>query len=249
MNETAENRHGTRGAALLATFTLAIFTSAFLLFFIQPMFTKMVLPHLGGSPAVWSIAMVVFQALLLAGYGYAHLSTTRPFHAKFRAPAHRAAAGDARCPADRRERPPRRAAGGWPGLLAHRRVPALGRPAVLCGRGQWSASAGLVLALRPCPCRGSVFPLWRLEPWLVCGPAALSDPVRAALLGEDAGAGLGPGLRAAHRVYRHVRAAIAGRGAGSRRPTRAGDLAAPQRLAHLRLGGLRLHPLGADGRR
>ncbi len=77
MNETAENRHGTRGAALLATFTLAIFTSAFLLFFIQPMFTKMVLPHLGGSPAVWSIAMVVFQALLLAGYGYAHLSTTR----------------------------------------------------------------------------------------------------------------------------------------------------------------------------
>ncbi len=77
MNDTAENRHGSRGAALLATFTLAIFTSAFLLFFIQPMFTKMVLPHLGGSPAVWSIAMVVFQALLLAGYGYAHLSTTR----------------------------------------------------------------------------------------------------------------------------------------------------------------------------
>ncbi len=77
MNDMAEHRHGSRGAALLATFTLAIFTSAFLLFFIQPMFTKMVLPHLGGSPAVWSIAMVVFQALLLAGYGYAHLSTTR----------------------------------------------------------------------------------------------------------------------------------------------------------------------------
>jgi hypothetical protein len=78
MNDLVEPRPvATRGAALLATFTLAIFTSAFLLFFIQPMFTKMVLPHLGGSPAVWSIAMVVFQALLLAGYAYAHLSTTR----------------------------------------------------------------------------------------------------------------------------------------------------------------------------
>jgi hypothetical protein len=65
------------GATVLAAFTAAIFTSAFLLFSIQPMFTKMVLPQLGGSPAVWSIAMVVFQALLLAGYGYAHLSTTR----------------------------------------------------------------------------------------------------------------------------------------------------------------------------
>lgn len=77
MDDRAENGPASRGAPLLATFTLAIFTSAFLLFFIQPMFTKMVLPHLGGSPAVWSIAMVVFQALLLAGYGYAHLSTTR----------------------------------------------------------------------------------------------------------------------------------------------------------------------------
>lgn len=58
-----------------AVFTLAIFTSAFLLFAIQPMFTKMILPQLGGSPAVWSVAMVFFQALLLIGYLYAHLST------------------------------------------------------------------------------------------------------------------------------------------------------------------------------
>ena len=66
---------GTGAKTLLAMFTAAIFTSAFLLFFVQPMFTKMVLPLLGGSPAVWSVAMVVFQALLLAGYCYAHLST------------------------------------------------------------------------------------------------------------------------------------------------------------------------------
>src|SRR3954451_5854551 len=62
-------------AALLATLTGAIFLSAALLFAVQPMFTKMVLPRLGGAPSVWSVAMVFFQAALLAGYGYAHLLT------------------------------------------------------------------------------------------------------------------------------------------------------------------------------
>src|SRR5688572_792704 len=60
---------------LLVSFTAAIFLSAALLFAVQPMFTKMVLPYLGGAPAVWSVAMVFFQACLLAGYGYAHLLT------------------------------------------------------------------------------------------------------------------------------------------------------------------------------
>jgi spermidine synthase len=58
-------------------FVGTIFFSAFLLFGIQPMFTKMVLPRLGGSPGVWSVAMVFFQAMLLAGYGYAHLLVSR----------------------------------------------------------------------------------------------------------------------------------------------------------------------------
>jgi hypothetical protein len=61
--------------ALLATFVAAIFLSAALLFQIEPMFTKMVLPRLGGSPSVWSVAMVFFQGMLLAGYGYAHILT------------------------------------------------------------------------------------------------------------------------------------------------------------------------------
>ncbi len=60
-------------AASVPLFAAALFLSALLLFAVQPMFTKMVLPVLGGSPAVWSIALVFFQALLLAGYGYAHL--------------------------------------------------------------------------------------------------------------------------------------------------------------------------------
>jgi len=54
-------------------FALAIFTSASLVFVVQPMVTKLVLPMLGGSPQVWNTAMVFFQAALLAGYGYAHL--------------------------------------------------------------------------------------------------------------------------------------------------------------------------------
>ena len=52
---------------------LTLFVSALLLFSIQPMFAKMVLPKLGGAPAVWSVAMVFFQTALLAGYAYAHL--------------------------------------------------------------------------------------------------------------------------------------------------------------------------------
>jgi hypothetical protein len=56
-------------------YAAAIFLSAALFFCIEPMFSKMVLPSLGGSAAVWSVAMVVFQGLLLAGYVYAHLLT------------------------------------------------------------------------------------------------------------------------------------------------------------------------------
>src|ERR1700730_16754307 len=60
---------------VLSTFVIAIFSSAALLFAIQPLFTKMVLPQLGGAASVWSTAMVFFQTMLLAGYAYAHLLT------------------------------------------------------------------------------------------------------------------------------------------------------------------------------
>ena len=61
-----------RNRLVLVVYTSAIFVSALLLFSVQPLFTKMMLPRLGGSPAVWSVAMVFFQSLLLAGYAYAH---------------------------------------------------------------------------------------------------------------------------------------------------------------------------------
>ena len=58
-----------------ALYAATLFTSALLLFAVQPMFTKMVLPRLGGSPSVWSVAMVGFQTFLFVGYVYAHLVT------------------------------------------------------------------------------------------------------------------------------------------------------------------------------
>jgi hypothetical protein len=62
-------------ALLRATFTAAIFVSAALLFVVQPMFAKMVLPRFGGAPSVWSVAIVFFQTALLAGYAYTHWLT------------------------------------------------------------------------------------------------------------------------------------------------------------------------------
>ena len=58
-----------------ALFAATLFVSALLLFAVQPMFTKMVLPRLGGSPSVWSVAMAAFQTFLFVGYVYAHVLT------------------------------------------------------------------------------------------------------------------------------------------------------------------------------
>lgn len=62
-------------SALIALFSLTALTSAFLLFWVEPLFARMVLPLLGGSPAVWNTCLMYFQTLLLGGYLYAHLST------------------------------------------------------------------------------------------------------------------------------------------------------------------------------
>jgi uncharacterized protein YqhQ len=52
---------------------LSIFLSAFLLFLVQPFIAKAILPYFGGSATVWTSCMLFFQALLLAGYAYAHV--------------------------------------------------------------------------------------------------------------------------------------------------------------------------------
>jgi hypothetical protein len=60
---------------VLILFGVTIFAGATLLFLVQPMFARMALPLLGGAPAVWNTAMVFYQATLLAGYAYAHVTT------------------------------------------------------------------------------------------------------------------------------------------------------------------------------
>src|SRR5215470_16515999 len=60
---------------MLLVFALTLFVSATLLFIVEPMVGKMMLPLLGGTPAVWNTCMVFFQAVLLAGYFFAHAST------------------------------------------------------------------------------------------------------------------------------------------------------------------------------
>src|ERR1051325_9845071 len=58
-------------------YAVTMLVSAGLLFVVQPMFARMVLPLLGGSPAVWNTAMVFYQAALLAGFAFAHATTAR----------------------------------------------------------------------------------------------------------------------------------------------------------------------------
>ena len=58
---------------VLAVFAAALFLSALLLFSVQPMFARMVLPQLGGAPSVWAVSICFFQVVLLAGYCYSHV--------------------------------------------------------------------------------------------------------------------------------------------------------------------------------
>ncbi len=68
-------RAGSGGRTL---FIATILAGSFLLFLVQPMVARMALPKLGGAPAVWNSAMLVYQALLLAGYAYAHRLAREP---------------------------------------------------------------------------------------------------------------------------------------------------------------------------
>jgi hypothetical protein len=61
-----------------ALFAVTVFASAALVFLVEPMIAKLVLPRLGGSPSVWNTSLAFFQAALLAGYAYAHLLQRLP---------------------------------------------------------------------------------------------------------------------------------------------------------------------------
>jgi spermidine synthase len=62
--------------ALVVMFSATLFLSAFLMFLIEPMIARMVLPLLGGAASVWNTCLVFFQGMLLCGYAYAHGATT-----------------------------------------------------------------------------------------------------------------------------------------------------------------------------
>jgi len=73
VGETARKMRGTWLAdPLILVYAATLFASAFLLFWLQPLVAKMLLPRLGGAPAVWNTALMFFQLVLLAGYLYAH---------------------------------------------------------------------------------------------------------------------------------------------------------------------------------
>ncbi len=61
----------------MLAYALTIFTGAFLLFQVQPLIGKYILPWFGGSPGVWTTCMLFFQVLLVGGYAYAHFTTQR----------------------------------------------------------------------------------------------------------------------------------------------------------------------------
>ena len=71
----------------MTIYAATIFVSAFLLFLIQPIIAKQILPWFGGSAAVWTTCLVFFQCALLAGYLYSDL-TTRKLGAKKQAILH-----------------------------------------------------------------------------------------------------------------------------------------------------------------
>src|SRR3954467_15223121 len=66
---------GSRGSFVM--FAATIFASAFLLFQVQPLVGKYILPWFGGSPATWTTCMLFFQTLLVVGYAYAHVTSRR----------------------------------------------------------------------------------------------------------------------------------------------------------------------------
>src|SRR5215472_12913645 len=68
-------------------YALSILVSAFLLFQVEPIIAKMILPWFGGSAAVWTICLLFFQLVLLAGYLYAH-TLHRRLHATRQAAVH-----------------------------------------------------------------------------------------------------------------------------------------------------------------
>jgi spermidine synthase len=80
--DIAHSSESRRDFAPVLLFSATLFTSATLMFVLQPMFAKLLLPLLGGAASVWNTCMVFYQTLLFIGYLYAHYLTTRLNHSQ-----------------------------------------------------------------------------------------------------------------------------------------------------------------------
>lgn len=76
--QSASRTSASPGVWIQIVFACTIFLSAFLLFLVQPLISKIILPWFGGSTGVWATCMVFFQAMLCLGYGYAHFLQKLP---------------------------------------------------------------------------------------------------------------------------------------------------------------------------
>ena len=242
---------------MVPIFAVTVFLSAALLFVVQPMMGKMLLPLLGGAPAAWNTCLVFFQAALLAGYAYAHLVTTRLG------------------PRPQVDRPPRALA-----VVALAVLPVQVDPASPVGRlsategprcsGSWSGSPrGRGARSSRCRRRRRLLQRWLSrapdprapDPYVLYAASDLGsllallelpDPDRAAPRPPAAGPRLDGGLRRAHRAGHRLRAVVGavracGRPACAAAPPDGPDrAAAPSSLAGARLRPVEL-PARGDG--
>src|SRR6267142_3770643 len=77
MRAACAGRAGVTPATFMPLYAATIFASAFLLFLLQPIVAKQILPWFGGSASVWTTCLVFFQSTLLLGYAYADFSVRR----------------------------------------------------------------------------------------------------------------------------------------------------------------------------
>ena len=216
--------------APMLLYAATIFVSAFLLFLVQPIIAKQILPWFGGSAAVWTTCLVFFQTALLAGYAY-----SRSRRAPARARARRSSC--TRCCSSRRVAVLPIIPGAHWKPLGHREPvvadprPARrdDRPAVFPAVDDEPAGAGLVRAgasrREPVPAVRAV------EPRVDAGARRLSVPARAVGADAHAGVGLVGRLRALRRSLRRRRLVEPGASARNAVASRVGLASEPTRNA------------------
>ena len=201
---------------MMWVFTGTTFLSALLLFAIQPMFAKMVLPVLGGSPSVWSVSVFFFQGALLAGYIYAHFLIKKAPAASHRHhPSCRVRRG-LRVSANRSLEVVGRAAARRALCLAARHVRVVDRPAVHRRFRQCAAAAGLVRQKRASQCARSLFHVCRQQPGQPDSASRISLRARARVWRQPAQPHLGVRLRPAGDLDCHLVLPDARRAGGRR---------------------------------